>query len=295
MPRRENMGNMLATANLGLITARSNKSQQPDHFFCSRFVSEAKSGESTTQSCLFPLYLTPGVNELSFAGQRTHGFHQEFLQRLSASVGLKQASGSGLPAGFEAEDIFHYAYAVFHSPGYRSRYAELLKIDFPRLPLTGRLELFRALSRCGGELTALHLLESPMLEQSITEFVGGRNPEVERISWSRNTVWVDKAQASGFCGVPEKVWNFHIGGYQVCEKWLKDRKGRRLSKEDVAHYQKIVVAIVETIRVMEEIDEVIEQHGGWPGAFVANQTHLDRPSAGLLKVADRREDYGHKA
>ncbi len=172
-----------------------------------------------------------------------------------------------MPAGLTPEDIFHYAYAVFHSPGYRSRYAEFLKIDFPRLPLTGNLELFRALARLGGELTALHLLESPKLDQPITEFIGGRNPEVEKVSWSKNTVWIDKAQTTGFKGVREDVWNFHIGGYQVCEKWLKDRKGRTLSKDDIAHYQKIVVALAETIRLMKEIDEVIEQHGGWPGAF----------------------------
>ncbi len=73
----------------------------------------------------------------------------------------------------------------------------------------------------------------------------------------------------GFRGVPEEVWNFHIGGYQVCEKWLKDRKGRTLSKDDIAHYQKIVVALAETIRLMREIDEVIDRHGGWPAAFAA--------------------------
>jgi SOS-response transcriptional repressor LexA len=182
-------------------------------------------------------------------------------------LNLKQQGEHGLPAGLTPEDIFHYAYAVFHSPGYRSRYAEFLKIDFPRLPLTGNLELFRALARLGGELTALHLLESPTLAQSITEFIGGRNPEVEKASWSKNTAWIDKPQTTGFRGVPEAVWNFYIGGYQICEKWLKDRKGRTLSKDDIAHYQKIVVALSETMRLMKEIDEVIEQHGGWPGAF----------------------------
>jgi predicted helicase len=121
------------------------------------------------------------------------------------------------------EDIFHYAYAVLHSPSYRSRYAEFLKVDFPRLPLTGSLELFRALARLGSELTALHLLESPKLNQPITEFVGSQSREVEKVSWSKNTVWMDKAQSIGFKGVPVNVWNFHIGGYQVCEKWLKDR------------------------------------------------------------------------
>ncbi len=101
----------------------------------------------------------------------------------------------------------------------------------------------------------------------MTEYVGGRQPEVEGVWWSKRTVWVDKAQSTGFRGVPDTVWSFHIGGYQVCEKWLKDRKGRRLSKADIEHYQKIVVAISETIRLMKEIDEVIEALGGWPRAF----------------------------
>jgi bifunctional pyridoxal-dependent enzyme with beta-cystathionase and maltose regulon repressor activities len=64
--------------------------------------------------------------------------------------------------------------------------------------------------------------------------------------------------------IPEEVYNFQIGGYQVCQKWLKDRKGRELSEEEIEHYQKVVVALNETIRIMEEIDEVIVEHGGWP-------------------------------
>jgi SOS-response transcriptional repressor LexA len=156
-------------------------------------------------------------------------------------------------------------------------------MDFPRLPLTGRLELVRALAHCGGELVALHLLESPKLENPNTEYVGSRSPEVEKVSWSNKTVWLDKALTTGFQGVREKVWTFHIGGYQVCEKWLKDRKGRRLSKEDIAHYQKIVVAVTETIRLMMQIDEVIEQHGGWPAAFQTGKT-----SAATAKVISFR-------
>jgi predicted helicase len=191
-------------------------------------------------------------------------FAPSFLKALAAALNLAQKSADELPAGLTPEDIFHYAYGVFHSPGYRSRYVEFLKIDFPRLPLTGNLELFRALARLGGELVALHLLESPKLDKPIAEFIGGRNPEVEKLSWSKNTVWLDKAQTTGFKGVREDVWNFHIGGYQVCEKWLKDRKGRILSPDDIAHYQKVVVALAETIRLMGEIDEVIEEHGGWP-------------------------------
>jgi SOS-response transcriptional repressor LexA len=111
----------------------------------------------------------------------------------------------------------------------------------------------------------------------VTIYIGPKNPEVTRVGWSEDTVWLDAAATKkgqpatpgtiGFRGVPEAVWNFHIGGYQVCEKWLKDRKGRTLSQDDIAHYQKIVVALAETIRLMNEIDEVIQRHGGWPGAF----------------------------
>lgn len=164
-------------------------------------------------------------------------------------------------------DIYRYALAVLNAPSYSRLFGSRLKRDFPRLPLPASLELFRALANLGSKVTAIHLLESPKLDKSITEFRGGSSPEVERISWSDNTVWIDKAQTTGFRGVSEKVWNFHVGGYQVCEKWLKDRKGRTLTKDDIAHYHKIVVALSETIRLMAEIDRVIDQHGGWPGAF----------------------------
>ncbi len=98
-------------------------------------------------------------------------------------------------------------------------------------------------------------------------FAGPAEPVVEKVSWSAGTVWLDKAQTRGFRGVPEEVWSFHVGGYQVCEKWLKDRKGRTLSAEDITHYHRIVIALHETIRLMGEIDAVIEDHGGWPEAF----------------------------
>lgn len=173
-----------------------------------------------------------------------------------------------------SNELLNYIYGVLYSPTYRSRYAEFLKIDFPRLPLTGNLELFRSLAQLGGELIALHLLESPKLDEPITEFIG-TNKEVAKVGYADSTVWIDASGSkkatspgtSGFRGVPEAVWNFHIGGYQVCAKWLKDRKGRTLSPDDIAHYHKIVVALSETIRLMAEIDEVIDVHGGWPAAF----------------------------
>lgn len=259
------MSHMLGAPNIGLITTRQTK--EAWGVFATRHPIAHKAVSAYDVSSLFPLHLQADSDALNLSEATEPNLSRSFLRALAAALGVPQKGAHGLPGGLMPEDIFHYAYAVFHSPGYRSRYAEFLKIDFPRLPMTGNLELFRALARLGGELTALHLLESSRLAQPITEFIGGRNPEVEKISWSKNTVWLDKAQTTGFRGVREEVWNFHIGGYQVCEKWLKDRKGRTLSKDDLAHYQKIVIALSETIRQMAEIDKVIEKHGGWPAAF----------------------------
>jgi len=207
----------------------------------------------------------------------------EFLKQLCSTLHLPKMSNGELPQGLTPEDIFRYAYAVFYSSSYRSRYAEFLKIDFPRLPLTESLELFRKLARLGGELVALHLMESPKLDKVSTKFIGDRNIEVEKVTWSDNTVWVDKTQTTGFKDVPEAVWNFHIGSYQVCEKWLKDRKGYKLSNDDIAHYQKIILALTETIRLMQEIDGIVEQYGGWPSAFHIVEKEKPAPSQALLK------------
>jgi len=105
------------------------------------------------------------------------------------------------------------------------------------------------------------------LEKTITTYIGNSSQEVEKVSYTNDIVWTNKSQTVGFKGIKKPIWAFQIGGYQVCEKWLKDRKGRKLSKDDIAHYQKIVVAISETIRIMAEIDKAINHHGGWPGAF----------------------------
>ena len=167
---------------------------------------------------------------------------------------------------FGPEDIFNYMYAVFHSPTYRSRYAEFLKMDFPRLPLTSNPELFRKLCALGDELVSLHLMEKqgkkitgyPVTGDSAVENVRYTEPQCE----ARGRVWINATQY--FDGVPKKVWEFHVGGYQVCAKWLKDRKGRKLTYDDLTHYQQIVSALAETIVLMENIDAAITASGGWP-------------------------------
>lgn len=271
-PRRELLNHVAWHENLCLNTTRQTKSPGWRHAVVTDKPATAMFVELKDGSNLFPLWLYPQQGELSFSSERLPNFSDNFLRSLAAQLQLPQQAPHGLPAGVTPEDIFHYVYAVLHSPGYRNRYAQFLRIDFPRLPLPRSRELFHALAGFGVDLSGLHLLDSPKLEKAITEFNSVTDPEVERVSWSKETVWLDKAQTVGFKGVREDVWNFHIGGYQVCEKWLKDRKGRALSKGDVAHYQKIVVALTETIRLMREVDEVIERAGGWPAAFVTAES-----------------------
>jgi len=268
-PRPEVSGHMLAGRNVAFHVCRQSVSEAWAHILVARGLIDDcyVSNKSRERGYVHPLYLYESDGGLGFGNDGEPNFAPIFLRQLATALNLPQAKPHNLPCNLTPEDIFHYAYAVFHSPDYRARYAEFLKIDFPRLPLPGDLKLFRSLARLGGELTATHLLESRKLDQCSTEFIGGRAAEVEKVSWSRDTVWVDKAQTIGFRGVPEPVWNFQIGGYRVCEKWLKDRKGRTLSKADIAHYHKIVVALSETIRLMKQIDAVIEDHGGWPSAF----------------------------
>lgn len=269
--------------NIGLLsTRRVTRLPYNNVFVCNTFA-EYKVASHDRNTIVFPLWIYYDDEERGgdlFDEKRRLNLNPTFLRALGQELNQK-IGPDGLPTKLTPEDIFNYAYAVLHSPGYRNRYAELLKIDFPRLPLTGKLELFRSLACLGGELTDLHLLESTQLTQPISEFVGARNPQVKKVSWSNNSVWIDKAQTTGFRGVPEDVWNFQIGGYQVCQKWLKDRQakggknprpGRRLTADDISHYQKIVVALSETIRLMREVDEVIEQHGGWPRAFQTGNT-----------------------
>jgi predicted helicase len=295
---------MLSGRNVGLLWTRPMSPQFEFSVGVTRYVADqcvvGNKSAGAGISYLGPLFLNPDGRQTELKGidgVALPNFKAEFLKDLSLVCGIMKRDASGLPHGLISEDIFHYAYAVFHSPNYRSRYAEFLKIDFPRLPLTGNLELFRTLARIGDELVALHLMESPKLNNHITKWQG-KTPSsgIEKVTYSDETVWIDKAKTEGFNGVPEIVWNFHIGGYQVSHKWLKDRKGRRLSRDDIEHYQKIVVALNETIRLMTEIDNVINAHGGWPGAFQTSsgvQSMSYEPEQfEYLKAAEEKTGYG---
>ena len=240
------------------------------HVFCGVDIIDHVTVSSKTVDYLFPLYLYPAEGEMQLdGGHRCPNLNPEFVKVFSEKLGLifiEDGKGD-LRETFGPEDIFNYAYAVFHSPAYRSRYAEFLKMDFPRLPLTSDKELFGSLVEKGAVLVALHLMESPLLNNLITKYEVKGEHLVEKINYDEKTQRVSINKTQYFEGVPPEVWNFQVGGYQVCEKWLKDRKGRKLTIDDITHYQKIIVALKETIRLMNEIDEAIKEHGGWPVAF----------------------------
>ena len=163
-------------------------------------------------------------------------------------------SDGGETDSFAPIDILDYIYAVLHSPKYRETYKEFLKIDFPRVPYPTDVDMFWKMVKLGGEIRRLHLMESPLLDTLITRYPINGSNEVEKVTRKDNRVYINKTQY--FEGVSDLAWNFYIGGYQPLQKWLKDRKGRTLSDEDIIHYQKIVVALTETDRLMKEIDEV---------------------------------------
>ena len=312
-PRTEAMPHMLAGENVALMTCRQSISNSWKHLLATRLITDDSmvSNRTRERGYLFPVYLYPRVGSADKSlfgrwdegkGGRTPNFDFEFVEHMAAASELRFVSdGRGdRRETLGPEDVLAWIYAVFHSPSYRGRYEAQLKLDFPRVPLPGSAELFRRLAETGHELLALQLLESPKLRKPITTYTGPTNPEVGRVGWSDGTIWIDAAKTNareghratkrgtiGFKGIPEEVWDFSIGGYQVCHKWLKDRKGRTLSDKDVAYYQKIVVVLYETLRIMAEIDEVIEAHGGWPDAFQTG-SEADAASEGTAKVAPFR-------
>ena len=236
--RRNIMSHFINRNNLGLVTARSNKNPETDHFFVSRNITEAKLGESSTQSALFPLYL------YSEDGSQIPNLKKEIVAEIENIVGK-----------VSPEDIFDYIYAVLYLPTYREKYKEFLKIDFPRVPYPKDAESFKKLASLGTELRSLHLLESPNVNKFITTYPIEGSDTVEKLIYKDGNVYINKDQYFG--NVPEIAWNFYIGGYQPAQKWLKDRKGRTLTNEDIEHYQKMIVALAETDRIMKEIDMII--------------------------------------
>ncbi|MCK4664853.1 MAG: DUF559 domain-containing protein [Bacteroidales bacterium] len=187
------------------------------------------------------------------------------IETIVYSTYSKSPSFGGVGEVFAPIDILDYIYAVLHSPTYREKYKEFLKIDFPRVPYPKDKETFWKLVKFGGEIRQIHLLESPKVEEYITSYPQDGdntiNRKLNKNDWEitdtekqTGRIWINNEQY--FDNIPIVAWEFYIGGYQPAQKWLKDRRKRKLSFEDILHYQKIIVALTETDRLMKEIDKI---------------------------------------
>jgi predicted helicase len=213
-----------------------------------------------------PLYLYPDpdqkdlFSELEESKERKPNISKKIFSALSETYKTKPSP----------EDIFYYIYAVFYSNIYRTKYAQFLKTDFPRVPFTKDKHLFKKLAEYGKRLADLHLMQSSELDSPIAKFQGtpacaeqgaaGRgNKQVDKIKYDKEgeRVYINKDQY--FEGIPENIWQYQIGGYQVCNKWLKDRKGKVLSLDDIKHYCKVATAIKHTINIQKSIDEIYNE------------------------------------
>jgi predicted helicase len=208
---------------------------------------------------IFPLYLYPESNDLKLINQssyRTPNLNLKLVSIFANKIGLSFTHEKELLKNtFAPIDILDYIYAVLHSPIYREKYIEFLKIDFPRVPYPKDQDTFWKLVKLGGELRKIHLLESPVVENFNTTFpVSGSNEVSKKLELTDNKVYINQEQY--FEGISDVAWDFYIGGYQPAQKWLKDRKGRVLTDKDIIHYQKIIIALTETDRLMKEIDKI---------------------------------------
>ena len=275
MPRGEVMYNLLSNKNIALATLRRPRNDIIANFFVTDNITDKCIISSLDNAFVFPLYLYPTDKPTLFEpaptsapGGRRPNLDEKFIQEFAQKLNLEFIpDGKGdQTQTFGPEDIFNYIYAVFHSPTYRTRYAEFLKIDFPRVPLTNQTQLFWQLAKLGDELVQIHLMKT-QLDEIVGFPIEGDNI-IEKITYTEPTekqngrVYINKTQYID--NVPSEIYNFYIGGYQVCHKWLKDRKDRKFTYDDFDHYSQIVAILQRTIELMKNIDQTIENYGGFP-------------------------------
>jgi len=273
-PNTKVLGHLIEE-NVGLIICRQGQAVGGDEWnvvFACKYLTDQniyRRGGGT----VFPLYLYPEATAqqtIAQTAQRTPNLNPEIVKQIAEGLGIsfvpeKEGIGGNVCMANLAEvnpeyrnsfapiDLLDYIYAVLHSPAYREKYKEFLKIDFPRVPYPKDAAVFWKLGWLGGQIRQIHLLESPVVSRYITRYPIDGDNEVTKPTFRDGKVYINETQY--FDQVPELAWNFYIGGYQPAQKWLKDRKGRKLDFEDILHYQKIIVALAETDRLMKEIDK----------------------------------------
>ncbi len=281
-PRPEVMNHLVHQDNIALCCIRRSRDNTTGNFFVSTTLTDKSILSPLDNAIVAPLYLYPNGHEhpmlFDYGNGRRPNLSAAFISDVEQRLGVRFVpDGAGdMEATIGPEDVFHYLYAVLHSPTYRTRYAEFLKIDFPRVPLTRDKAVFKTLAAKGAALIDLHLLRLPGSrgvggaggaavlskpgDQGITQH-GVTTGPVEQVRYNEQEQRVLIASDRYFAGVEPAVWEMQIGGYQPLQKWLKDRKGRTLSFDDALHSMRVVVALRETRRLMAEIDAAL---GTWP-------------------------------
>ncbi|MCB8749997.1 type ISP restriction/modification enzyme [Planktothrix agardhii] len=258
--REKFMYHFINKDNVGIDLCRQLVTDEYSHIFVTNKIVDDSfvSNKSRERGYVFPLYLYPDNPEQQIiiqTAERIPNLNTEIIKQIAEKLGLTFTNEKETTENtFAPIDILDYIYAVLHSLTYREKYKEFLKIDFPRVPYPKDQNTFWQLVKLGEEIRQIHLLESPTVEKYITQYPMDGDNIVTKPKYQDGKVYINNTQYFNF--VPEIAYNFYIGGYQPAQKWLKDRKDRKLEIEDIFHYQKIIVALTETDKLMKEIDKI---------------------------------------
>ena len=243
-PRDKVMGSFVGRDNLAILTCRFQTTFDFQHVFATDRISDLNSVSMQTgeQSFVFPLYL---YEENMGKVEKRANLDKDIVAKLRASASLREE--------LSPEDIFDYIYGVLHSPAYRAKFKEFLKVDFPRIPYPKNAAEFARFRDAGRELRATHLMKDaePALAETRACFPVAGDNTVDKVEWDNGRVYINATQY--FDNVPTEAWEQQIGGYRPAEKWLKDRKGRVLTQDDLNHYQRIILALAKTRAIMDSL------------------------------------------
>ena len=252
---------ILSGKNLNLIVVRQVSGRPFTHVFVTRSLANQRSFYSTLGATFqVPvMHIEDRANELAFEGDETNFIFNQARRLIPQELLVNTEN---------LLRLFYFIYAQMFSREYRDLFKDELQRDYPRVFKAINFSLFNSISDLGKRLAKIHCGDENPTEDPSLNFVGSFNKAVERPSFIDGTIWLDKDQTMGFSGVPVSVWNLEVGGYQVCEKWLKDRKNRKLSKSDRDQFICVLATLLETLKIQDSIDSVIQENGGWEKSFV---------------------------
>ena len=256
-PREKVMQHFLIGDNVGIVVGRQCVSDWRYAFVTDKICEFNLTGTAGRfgSGYVFPLYTYNSIDNNLFT--RRPNLNMEIVGEIADRIGLTfEAEPNDNEGAFSPIDLLDYIYGILHSPSYRERFNEFLKVDFPRIPYPSDAIEFKRIAKIGEELRRVHLMEAQL--PMVTEFNIKGTPIVEAIKVTDGNddslckVWINDEQY--FDNVPRVAWEFYIGGYQPAQKWLKDRKGMKLEWDEVKHYQRIISALCKTNELMKQLD-----------------------------------------